>query len=451
MKISVISMSKQIPVSDHFVVEETDPFTLLCQVGGGDWKPITELSSQFVESRLTRDEQKILEMYRTWELPPTNGQIAEVVRQMKLWFKSPEYHTVLETYVKQVSDGFHSATETKDTKKETPPTDAQMRTIKDYYDRGILESPEMPKTKEQASKLIAMVKGSEKQGRQKIPITDHFWIYENDPSMLMITIDSKDVSARFSKDSDLYDHTTADERRSLAEYRRTMTNYGNGIIPTDHQAENTIFETFPKLKGLNITGSLIPDQDREKHNEKVARDNHDKEESEKNTALATHGKKIMEVKPGSSLALAKQLGMPDELADLFFTNIDGKPYITNPGLLFLADKKGHGAIQVEDTYNEKARMWEAETKIYPILTAQMLEAIAKLNPEIQAKALDEVTRPTIGKGTAGESNVKNSRMLYFLREMAQTRSQNRALRPYTGYGYTSAEEMPTATIEGETQ
>ena len=65
------------------------------------------------------------------------------------------------------------------------------------------------------------------------------------------------------------------------------------------------------------------------------------------------------------------------------------------------------------------------------------------------RMLENYFGPTKGEGRAGKDNVKNTRMYPFLKEMAETRSVNRALRLYTGYGGTSYEEMPQAQIAAD--
>ena len=59
---------------------------------------------------------------------------------------------------------------------------------------------------------------------------------------------------------------------------------------------------------------------------------------------------------------------------------------------------------------------------------------------------EDMAKPTNGIGTANKENVQNSNMHKFLREMAQTRALGRALRSYTGYGSTTYEELPDATV-----
>ncbi len=150
---------------------------------------------------------------------------------------------------------------------------------------------------------------------------------------------------------------------------------------------------------------------------------------------------------GSCEALAVQYGIPLELANMFFMQFDSQMYIKNPGLLYLANKKGYSRIEIADKFDEKTCEWSAECKIYPRLTKEILEGIGKLASELQKQALDFATAPTNGTGRASKENVSASAMQPFLREMAQTRAMNRALRAYTGYGGTSAEELPQGQIE----
>jgi hypothetical protein len=140
--------------------------------------------------------------------------------------------------------------------------------------------------------------------------------------------------------------------------------------------------------------------------------------------------------------ISKHYGIPESLANMFFIKMDNKLYIMNPGLLYLASKKGYSSIEVSDKFNEKTQEWEAECVIYPKLETNQLECISKFDITIQKSILETLTRPTNGKGRASKSNVKMTTMHLFLRELAQTRACNRALRNYTGYGGTSSEELP---------
>ncbi len=158
-------------------------------------------------------------------------------------------------------------------------------------------------------------------------------------------------------------------------------------------------------------------------------------------------KKKQEFVVGTCEAVAIQYGIPAELTKLFFMTMDGGLYIKNPGLLYLAGKKGYSRIEVTTTYDEKNQEWSAECKIYPKLTKDILEGISHLDKEIQKIAFDFATQPTNGTGRASKASVRMSTMHAFLKEMAQTRAQNRCLRAFTSYGGTSAEELPEAQLE----
>lgn len=158
-------------------------------------------------------------------------------------------------------------------------------------------------------------------------------------------------------------------------------------------------------------------------------------------------KKKQELVIGKCEAVAAQYGIPSEMANLFFMTMDGGLYIKNPGLLYLASKKGYSRIEVTTSFDEKAQEYSAECKIYPKLTKDILEGIGRLDPGLQKMAFEFATQPTNGTGRASKSNVRMSTMHPFLKEMSQTRAQNRALRAFTGYGGTSMEELPDAQIE----
>ena len=154
----------------------------------------------------------------------------------------------------------------------------------------------------------------------------------------------------------------------------------------------------------------------------------------------------MTVLPGSTLALARTAGIPEEMANLFFMNLNGTAYIKVAGLQYMSGKIGYRRIEITDSFDEK-RGWIAEAKIYPKIDAKMLEVISHLDPAVQKEAYEDLSKPTNGIGTANKDNVQNARMLPFLREMAQTRALGRALRSYTGYGSTTYEELPDSQIE----
>ena len=160
-------------------------------------------------------------------------------------------------------------------------------------------------------------------------------------------------------------------------------------------------------------------------------------------------KKEFEVKPGSTLALAKTAGIPEEMANLFFMSLNGTAYIKVAGLQYMAGKIGYRRIEITDKFNEATGTWMAEAKIYPKIDSKTLGVISHLDPAVQKEVYEDLSKPTNGIGTASKENVQNTKMLPFLREMAQTRALGRALRSYTGYGSTTYEELPDAEIRAD--
>ena len=156
-------------------------------------------------------------------------------------------------------------------------------------------------------------------------------------------------------------------------------------------------------------------------------------------------------KPSSRPQLmAKLNGIPEELADMYFAIIDGALYIKNPGLLYMASKKGYAKIETISEPDGKGG-FIATAKVYPKIPVDFVRAIASLSQDIQTRLLDDQYGPTVEKGSANRDNVKNSRMHPYLEELARTRAVDRALRLYTGYGGTSYEELPDAEISGDVQ
>lgn len=147
--------------------------------------------------------------------------------------------------------------------------------------------------------------------------------------------------------------------------------------------------------------------------------------------------------------MARMNGIPPELADMFFMIIDGSLYIKSPGLLYMAQKKGYSKIDVHSEYNEDRQEWTAQASVYPRINDRALELLSKMPVEALEGLIHDYYGPTTGYGRANKENVKNARMHPFLKEMAETRAVNRALRLYTGYGGTSYEELPDSNVEVE--
>ena len=216
---------------------------------------------------------------------------------------------------------------------------------------------------------------------------------------------------------------------------------GFGISDLTKSEASTLIDCFVKNGDLDKTLSAI-------------KQNHSTAQPEENKPMPVPAeqpkkKTEFEVKPGSTLALAKTAGIPEEMANLFFMSLNGNAYIKVAGLQYMAGKIGYRRIETIDYFDEKTQTWTAEAKIYPKIDNKTLEALSKLSPETQKMAYEDLSKPTNGIGTASKENVQNTKMLPFLREMAQTRALGRALRSYTGYGSTTYEELPNAEIERE--
>jgi len=162
--------------------------------------------------------------------------------------------------------------------------------------------------------------------------------------------------------------------------------------------------------------------------------------------------KLTVEKPSSRPALmAKMNGIPAELADMFFSVIDGSLYIKLPGLLYMAAKKGYSRIIVDEP-TMKDGTWYVKATVYPIIPKDVLITLGSMDKELAGRVVSEYYGPVIGYGRANKDNVKTTKILPFLPELAAARATARALRLYTGYGGTSEEELPDARIpeiEGE--
>jgi len=156
--------------------------------------------------------------------------------------------------------------------------------------------------------------------------------------------------------------------------------------------------------------------------------------------------KLTVEKPSSRPALmARMNGIPAELADMFFSVIDGSLYIKLPGLLYMASKKGYSRIVVDEP-TMKDGTWYAKATVYPIIPKDILITLGSMDKELASRIVSEYYGPVIGYGRANKDNVKTTKILPFLPELAAARATARALRLYTGYGGTSEEELPDARI-----
>ncbi len=145
--------------------------------------------------------------------------------------------------------------------------------------------------------------------------------------------------------------------------------------------------------------------------------------------------------------IAKMNRIPPELADMYFLILDGQLYIKSPGLLYMASKQGYARIKVTSQYDSDKKEWNATALVFPKIPVEVLQSFAGITPAVQAEILETQYGPTTGFGRASMENVKMSTMHKFLKEMAETRAVNRALRLFTGYGGTSYEELPESSVE----
>ena len=189
-------------------------------------------------------------------------------------------------------------------------------------------------------------------------------------------------------------------------------------------------------------------------NEKEEKSEQKQTESPKNenkpdsqTSIVSKPKTEMVI--GKAERMAQMYGIPTELANMFFMTIDGALYVKSPGLLYMSGKKGYSRILTTSKYNEQNNEWEATTYVFPHIPKEIILSLPGLDKDLQRQVLENYFGPTKGEGRAGKHNVRMSTMHTFLKEMAETRSVNRALRLYTGYGGTSYEEMPQAQIEAD--
>lgn len=195
--------------------------------------------------------------------------------------------------------------------------------------------------------------------------------------------------------------------------------------------------------------ALGNDSQDEKHEEQEQKQEQkeDKQKQDAQTSIVSKPKTEMVI--GKAERMAQMYGIPTELANMFFMTIDGALYVKSPGLLYMSGKKGYSRILTTSKYNEQTNEWEATTYVFPHIPKEIILSLPGLDKDLQRQVLENYFGPTKGEGRAGKDNVKNTRMYPFLKEMAETRSVNRALRLYTGYGGTSYEEMPQAQIEAD--
>ena len=206
-----------------------------------------------------------------------------------------------------------------------------------------------------------------------------------------------------------------------------------------------LINTEDKIGSLRLWALGNENEDKSEQKQTESPKNENKPDSQ--TTIVSKPKTEMVI--GKAERMAQMYGIPTELANMFFMTIDGALYVKAPGLLYMASKKEYARILTTSKYNEQTNEWEATTYVFPHIPKEIILSLPGLDKDLQRQVLENYFGPTKGEGRAGKDNVKNTRMYPFLKEMAETRSVNRALRLYTGYGGTSYEEMPQAQIEAD--
>ena len=154
--------------------------------------------------------------------------------------------------------------------------------------------------------------------------------------------------------------------------------------------------------------------------------------------------KPLEVKQATELA--QYFRLPPFLMNTFAVQFGDTIYWKEPFLLERAHQRGLQRIEVDKPVNENGE-WSTEARIYPKITAAMIEAIAKLPEAERKEAWAYMTAPTREWGHASTSNVRMSTMHAWLPEIAIKRGVCRALRLFCGIGQTSFEELPEVVVD----
>ncbi len=154
-------------------------------------------------------------------------------------------------------------------------------------------------------------------------------------------------------------------------------------------------------------------------------------------------------------SLGKAFTVKDLSAELdippgFVLEMNGKPYVSKEGLLLQARRIGYASIEadVKPIDGDPKNGWEAEGRIYRLLTAAEIAMLSKVADMRDTagflQAYRDLRRPTTAHATATKENVQMTTLHHRLRELAETRAINRALRLYTGCGLATPEEATDA-------
>ncbi len=267
-----------------------------------------------------------------------------------------------------------------------------------------------------------------KDERERRQLTEHLWYYADDENMNVLTGDGL-KSAIYIKNEDLKKMGLTDYEMDLIKRLRLLR---DKIITAknDDEREQATQEYIDEIESWELEYQREIEENRKKETSIVKPDQ----------------KKELVIEKGEFTSIAREFDIPADLANMFFMKFEDQLYIKVAGLQYIAGKKGYRRIEISDSYDEGTQTWIAEARVFPKITKELIDSVAKLSPEVQKMIIDEISKPTIGIGTANKDNVRNTKMHPFLREMAQTRALGRALRAYTGYGSTTYEELPNASL-----
>lgn len=123
--------------------------------------------------------------------------------------------------------------------------------------------------------------------------------------------------------------------------------------------------------------------------------------------------------------------------------IAGKPYVTKEGLLVQARRIGFDRIEAE-ILEDGHGGYQATGRVYRSLRPEethLLETMVGHDREAFLKVYMDLHAPTVAHATATPANVKMAAMHPYMRELAETRAINRALRLFTGCGLVSVDEL----------
>ena len=154
----------------------------------------------------------------------------------------------------------------------------------------------------------------------------------------------------------------------------------------------------------------------------------------------------LEVKEAAELA--RFYRVPQTLMNMYMVQFGDTVYPKESFLLVLGHRRGIQRIEVDKPHQDNGE-WKTEARIYPAVTASIIEAIAKLTETERREAWAYLTAPVREWGRASIKNVRMSTMHEWLDAIAIKRAVCRALRLFVGFGCTSFEELPDVVVESK--